>query len=239
VARARSTQADLPRLRDQAYETLRAQILSGELEAGSFISERQMVQALGMSKTPIRVAFERLARDGFVEILPQRGVRVRALSTEEIVEHYDLRIALETWVARGAAAAATADVLAALDARIAAQRTLQRRVRGKGRPAGAELSAYINEDAQFHAILAEAAGNAEIARVLDNQRERLGRVVAEHIRAHPAVLTSSIAEHVAIRDALAAGDGERAAAAMAAHLERGKASLLSAGDPQQARRVAR
>jgi DNA-binding GntR family transcriptional regulator len=220
--------APRPALKEQAFTSVRSLILNGELAAGSFISERQMVQRLGMSKTPIRVAFERLARDGFVDILPQRGVRVRAMTDKEVVDHYDLRIALETWVARRAAERCDSGAAAALDERIAAQVSLQRRVARAGRrPDPKDLTAYIDEDAQFHAILSGLAANAEVTRVLANQRERLARVIAQIILTTPALLTSSIAEHRAIREAVVDGDGDRAARAMAEHLERGKAALIA------------
>jgi DNA-binding GntR family transcriptional regulator len=221
--------APAPALKDQAFAALRALILNGDLEAGSFISERQMVKRLGMSKTPIRVAFERLARDGFVEILPQRGVRVRGLSDDEVIDHYDLRIALETWVVRRAAERRTPAAVAALEERIAAQERLRRKVgRAAKRTDAADVTTYIDEDAQFHATLATLAGNAEVERVLVNQRERLARIVAQHIRNDPPLLISSIAEHREILEGVAAGDGERAAQAMELHLERGKAALLKA-----------
>src|SRR5262245_31911852 len=96
-----------PKLKDQAYEQLRALVLSGELEPGDRISERQLVARLGMSKTPIRVALERLERDGFLEIVAQSGARLRQPGIQEIVDYYDFRIALETWIVRKAAATAT------------------------------------------------------------------------------------------------------------------------------------
>jgi DNA-binding GntR family transcriptional regulator len=216
-------------LKDQAYAALRGLILNSDLEAGSFISERQMVARLGMSKTPIRVAFERLAQDGFVEILPQRGVRVRELTSDEVADHYDLRIALETWVARRAAGRRAPEALAALEERIAAQERLRRKVgQTAKRTKPADVTTYIDEDAQFHATLAALAGNAETSRVLATQHERLAQIVARHIRGDPSVLASSIAEHREILDAVAAGDGARAAQAMEQHLERGKAGLLKA-----------
>jgi DNA-binding GntR family transcriptional regulator len=217
-----------PALKDQAFAHLRALILNGDLEAGTFISERQMVERLQMSKTPIRVAFERLEQDGFVEILPQRGVRVRGLSEQDVVDHYDLRIALETWVVRRAALLRTPGDIKALEQRIAAQERLRRKVdRSTGRTNARDVTAYSDEDAQFHAMLAALAGNREVTRILANQRERLAQIVARHIRDDPALLSTSIAEHGAIVDAVAAGDGERAARAVEQHLERGKAALLS------------
>ena len=67
-------------LKEQAYRQLLALLMSGELTPESSWSERSLAARLGMSKTPIRVALERLDRDGFIEILPQSGVRLRELT---------------------------------------------------------------------------------------------------------------------------------------------------------------
>ena len=63
-------------LKDQAYRTLKQMLLDGVYLPGTFLSERQLVDALGMSKTPIRTALERLEHDGFVSISPQQGIIV-------------------------------------------------------------------------------------------------------------------------------------------------------------------
>src|SRR5215218_510037 len=115
-------------LKEQAFQALRALILNGDLPAGSFISERQLVVQLEMSKTPIRVALERLERDGFVEILAQRGVRVRELTDAEIADHYELRGAVETWAVRRAAERRTPEDVAALRAHVAALEEIRARI---------------------------------------------------------------------------------------------------------------
>jgi DNA-binding GntR family transcriptional regulator len=215
-------------LKEQAYSAIREMILSGEVPAGSYVSERQMAARLEMSKTPIRVALERLAQDGFVEILPQRGVRVRALSVAEIVDHYDLRIALETWVVEAATAKATDADVAFMRARIGRQRAVRLQVEAETEADERDGTvSYVEEDAELHRELATLAGNREVLRVLELQRQRLARIVAELVHRRPSILDRSIAEHERIVDAVAAGDAADARQAIVDHLERGKQALIA------------
>src|SRR3954453_8796698 len=126
---AQATPEDRPLpLKEQAYQQLLDLLMSGELTPDAFWSERQLAARLGMSKTPIRVALERLDRDGFVEILPQRGVRLRELTEDEAVDHYDFRIALETWNVRRVAERVNARELRDLRRIVARQEKLLDRV---------------------------------------------------------------------------------------------------------------
>ena len=86
-------------------------ILSGELAAGEFIAERPLAARLGMSTTPVRSALQRLEVDGLLSISPQQGAVVRELSLREIAELYEIRAALEPFVARHIAGRLTLEVL--------------------------------------------------------------------------------------------------------------------------------
>src|SRR6516162_1995631 len=96
----RQTPAGGPRvlLRQRAYGELKELIQSGALPAGAFLSERQLVGRLGMSKTPIRAALQQLEGEGLVSVSPQQGILVRELSAREILELFDLRAAVEPFV---------------------------------------------------------------------------------------------------------------------------------------------
>lgn len=221
-------------LKDEAFNAVRALLLSGELAPGSFVSERQLVARLGMSKTPIRVAMERLARDGFVEILPQRGVRVRELDLREIVEHYELREALEVWTVRRVAERITDQQIGDLRTLVSRQRELRERVdAGPRRPDPMTATSYIELDAELHETLAEIAGNREVARVMSTLRQRISRVIADIILHNRPLLVSSIAEHQRIVNALAKRDADAAAEAMLKHLEMGKRQFLERATPEQ------
>src|SRR6185312_12097300 len=98
---------------DQAEAALRDQILSGHRAPGDRLNEVEIAAELGVSRGPLREAMQRLARDGLVVVQPHRGSYVRNLEPDEIVELYDVRIALECAAARLAAERRTdADVTA-------------------------------------------------------------------------------------------------------------------------------
>src|SRR4051812_34431946 len=140
-------------LKERAYQQLLDLLMSGELTPETPWSERQLAARLGMSKTPIRVALERLDRDGFVEIVPQSGVRLRELTETEAVDHYDFRIALESWVVRRAAEKITARDLRELRRIVARQQKL---LEPGGKP-DKIVASYFELDSAFHYSLSEIA----------------------------------------------------------------------------------
>ena len=89
-----------PLLRDRAYNELRALIVAGTLAPGSFLSERKLSDRLGMSKTPIKAALALLESEGFVLVSPQQGIVVREITAREVVDLFDVRIAVESYICR-------------------------------------------------------------------------------------------------------------------------------------------
>ena len=87
-------------LKRQAYDDLKRLILAGELPGGSVQSVRQLAARLQMSKTPVHAAIERLEAEGLVTLAPQQGVVIRELSVHDIVNHYEIRQAIEPFVMR-------------------------------------------------------------------------------------------------------------------------------------------
>src|SRR5262245_11966916 len=83
-------------MKEHAYADLKQRILSGTIAPGSILAERQLAADLGMSKTPVRAALERLEHEGFITVSPQQGILVRDLSIHEIADQYEIRVALET-----------------------------------------------------------------------------------------------------------------------------------------------
>jgi DNA-binding GntR family transcriptional regulator len=227
-SRAAKAPAEEPiRLKDAAYEQLRELVLSGQLGPDEWLSERRLVEALGMSKTPIRVALERLENEGFIEILPQRGVRLRALTDEEILDYYDFRIALEAWSVRRACATADEADVAALRAIVTHQLDLlPPEPRADERQV--DVLSYIEQDAALHDLLATIAGNGEVVRALRNGRDKLARVLSTILLRNPGWLRSTTGEHVRIVDAVARGEADAAEREITAHLEAGKLFLRGA-----------
>src|SRR5215831_11136302 len=87
-------------LKERAYDAIKKGILREDFPPGSFLAERQLASQLGMSKTPVRAALERLELEGFITVSPQQGIIVRELSVHEIADQYEIRAALEGYVLR-------------------------------------------------------------------------------------------------------------------------------------------
>jgi DNA-binding GntR family transcriptional regulator len=205
-------------LKDVALEQLKRLILDGTLAPGRFVSERELTGILHMSKTPIRAALERLALEGFVHVSPQRGIMVLEMSLQEIVDHYDLRLALETFVVARLAGRLDDEQREVLRDHLRRQATCVH---------DGDAAAYIAADGDFHHQLCVFDGNQQIVDVMRLQREKLSRVGTQISRRDPGRMRVSAAEHAAIVAAIEAGDAELAAARAAEHLENGKRFLVA------------
>lgn len=205
-------------LKERAYDRIKQRLLDDDYPPGSFLSERQLAEALGMSKTPVKAALERLESEGFIAVSPQQGIVVRELSVGEIADQYEIRVALESYTLRTLAGRLGPAEAARVKANLAAQAKL----RGTGDVAG-----WVELDADFHNLFAELLGNREIVRVMRQLREKMRRVVTQVFRLCPARMETSYEEHAKIAAAALGGDGGRAAELVVRHLELGKGLILS------------
>ena len=205
-------------LKDRAYAEIKARILDGRLRPGTFLVEGGLAEALGMSKTPVRAAVGRLETEGFVTVSPQQGIVVRQISLEEIIDNFDIRLALETFVVQRLAGRITPEQERELAANLEAQRRCAeaRDVRG-----------HVQLDARFHLLLCDYAGNREIRRVMARQRDKLHLIIFRVLQQDPARMHASTDEHAALFEALRKGDVDAAVERMRAHLEYGKRSLVT------------
>ena len=85
-------------VRDQLYEHLREQIGLGKMVPGNIVNTKQLMKDLNVSQTPLREAFLKLQADGFVTVLPQRGVKINVLTWKDIKEIYEIIGGLESRV---------------------------------------------------------------------------------------------------------------------------------------------
>src|SRR5215472_5556087 len=129
-------------LKDRAYEMIKRRLLNNDYPPGSFLSERQLAESLGMSKTPVKGALERLEAEGFITVSPQQGIVVRELSVREIADQYEIRSVLESYALRTLAGQLTPEQAARVQANLEAQL----RLRGSG-----EVARGVELDAAFHA----------------------------------------------------------------------------------------
>jgi DNA-binding GntR family transcriptional regulator len=205
-------------LKERAYERIKDRLLNNHYPPGSFLSERQLAEHLGMSKTPVKAALERLEAEGFISVSPQQGIVVRELSIHEIADLYEIRAALESYTLRAVAGRLKPEQAS----RVRANLQAYARLRGSG-----DVARGVELDAAFHTQFVEFLGNGEILRVIVQLREKMQRVVTQVFRLCPARIDTSYDEHAAIAAAVIDGNGSRAAEMIVRHLELGKRLILS------------
>ncbi|MET8831348.1 GntR family transcriptional regulator [Streptomyces sp. NPDC004610] len=193
--------------RQKAYAYLKETVLTDPEIQGVFLSEQEIADRIGVSRTPIREALL-LAAEELVELVPKRGARVAPLTGREISELMELRGIVERYAARQMIAEGRAPV-AELRELLDRQRHLT----------GAEQAReFIAVDHLFHASMVAAVGNGLLARHYDGLRSRQVRAGVTALFAQQGRQEAVLVEHLAILEAIVAGDPEGACAAIDAHL---------------------
>jgi DNA-binding GntR family transcriptional regulator len=205
-------------LKARAYSELRTLIQTGALTPESVVSERQLAERLGMSKTPIRAALEHLETQGLVTVTPQKGIVVRDLSAREIAELFDVRTAVEPFVAGQLARTA---LTGAQRESLRANLSEQRRVAEAG-----DALAATQWDVAFHRLLAGILDNREIAIWLERCFDRLHRSILRVNRLVTGRLHKSCDDHEGIAGAILGGRSDEATRLMREHLAFGRNFLL-------------
>ena len=186
---------------DLAYGKIKDRILKNSYKAGQQVLEQDLAQRLGMSRTPVREALIRLEREGLVEILPRRGMRVLPISPDDMREIYEVLTVLE---ARAAARLAERRPAAAeISALIQAADDMDRSL------AQDDLRGWAAADQKFHRKLLELSGNkrlAAMAATVADQVQR-ARMATLHLRPRPR---QSNKDHRAVLQAILKGDAQKA-----------------------------
>lgn len=208
---------------DRAYAALRTGVLDGRYSFGERLGEIEVAAELGTSRTPVREALRRLGSEGLVELLPNRGARVRTWTAQDLEETYELRAVLEGLGARRAAGLVGSDVVDELaglaDEMVGVDPSLGHR------PAG-DFADLATLNSRFHSLIVEAAGSAQLAATLVGL-VRLPLVMRTYRRYTAQALARSHAHHHEIVDALRAGDGAWAESVMRSHVLAARAVLLA------------
>ena len=204
---------------DRAYAFVKRQIVSGEYDGGTLISEGEVSAAVGVSRTPVREAFLRLAAEGMLRLFPKRGALVVPVSAAEIREVLDARLVLEEHAARSAISAGRHQELAA------ALRAILAKHDDDESPRDAARSTEI--DQQFHGTIVDAAGNRLLTRFYAALRDRQLRMGAAALLRDPGRYNAILGEHAAIADLIDRGDADAVASELARHLAATKAALAA------------
>ena len=159
-------------LRQQAYQLLRERLASGDLAAGTQLSEPDLAKQFGMSRTPVREALRQLENEGLLDYAPRFGAMVRVPERDELGEMYTLREALESYAAAEAAQKIGGSDLERLASTFQQMCEIADTFRESGDAAldGSPLRDFIQADVTFHKIIIAAAGNRYMSKILDDTR---------------------------------------------------------------------
>jgi DNA-binding GntR family transcriptional regulator len=190
-------------LADKAYHAIRDLIVSLELAPGTVIDERELIERLGIGRTPVREALRRLAQERLVEVYPRRGMFVTGVDVRDLARISEVRAVLEPEAARLAAARATddeRDELAGLGDQI---------------KRGADL---MGLDERIHRAVYAAAHNDLLEKTLGEYYVLALRIWMIALdRAQD--LEDAVEAHRDLIQAIVVGNGDRAARVMRAHVE--------------------
>lgn len=205
-----------PSLGEQAFAQIRRMIVRLELAPGAVIREEELQRALGLGRTPIREALQRLVRDQFVKVIPRRGMYVSPIDVGELALLYETRAILEPYVTRLACTRGT-------DAHWQEMRAELDLAHRRGVPA----TELMEHDRRCHEIVWAAADNRFLTDTLDMlyaQSDRLWHMYLADVDD----MEHALEEHSVILDALQAHDSDLAAELVEAHIRAFDAQIRTA-----------
>jgi DNA-binding GntR family transcriptional regulator len=193
---------------ERVERALRAAIVGLDFAPGEFIDKGAVCGRLGVSRFPVSEALGRLAAEGLVEVLPQRGTRAARIRLNEVREAMMIRRALEAMVAETAALRLPSEAVAELKDNLEAQAAAA---------AEGDRSRFHALDLAFHEILVTRLDLPRVAAVIEASRANIDRV--RRLLASPRRHALTLKEHRALFAAIKARDPVRARLAMEAHLD--------------------
>jgi len=201
-------------LKDDIFDVLHDKIVSGKFKPGQWLRQDDIATQLGVSMTPVREAFDLLVSAGLAERVAYRGVRVREISTKDIVEAYGLRLYLEVMIAEEAARKITPEQVAGLERTIAEM---------KKHDDLKDVSIQRKLSREFHSAIADVTNNDLLIKLYGVVSNAFPDwLLYEALFRYPEILqdsmTSMHTEHITIVDALKRRDGLKAALKSVEHV---------------------
>jgi len=203
---------------ERAYGHTKARVLDGTYAGGSLITEGEISEAVGVSRTPVREAFLRLQAEGLLRLYPKRGALVVPVSPGEIADVMETRGMIERFaVEKIVASGDHREVGARLQEALGQQRRLRK-----------SPESFNEADREFHGLIVAATGNQVITDLYAALRDRQVRMVLTTLRRDPHRIDQILEEHTALADAIANGDHDAACRCLTDHLH-GTEQALRAG----------
>ncbi len=205
---------------DNVYQTLRAHIINQTFAPGERLQVDDLAQQLGVSRTPVKDALNLLAAEGLVRISPRRSTYVAELTIEEVLETYEVRLALELAAGERLVRTVTPELLAQLEAACLAVEAATQSLDN--------VEEHLRKNFDFHELFVELSGNRKLLEIYRSLHAMI-QIARIHYRASSNWyhrLDKERNEHRAIMDALGARDRTALMAAITTHMQRAQQSLV-------------
>jgi GntR family transcriptional regulator, rspAB operon transcriptional repressor len=203
-------------LKDRAYQNIKFQIIRGNLRPGTRLLEEELAKAMSISRAPIREAFNKLEKEGFVTILPRKGAAVSNVTTEIIEDIFEIRETLELLAVKKSLGKIFIDELEKVGDNF-------KEFINKSENAENRIQ-YLVLDKIFHDLLSQNCGNKKLIELLANLQEQIHWL--RNISLKRTTFSGSVREHLAIIEALKGNDKKLITKTLLQHLERAKESSL-------------
>ena len=202
-------QTERPTVADQVFDELQRRILRLELPPRTRLSEAEVARQMGVSRQPVREAFKRLAKLGFLRIRPQSSTMVSLISEQAVLRARFIRTALEAHTCRTACATLTPAGLGRLSDLISRQ---------KAAITAGDRDLFHALDDQFHRQICVEAGAGYVWDLIHDSKSHMDRIRMLSLNTSSQKLAFD--EHVALLAAISAGKPDAAAAEITKHLDR-------------------
>ena len=202
----------------RVYELVKRRIVANEFLSGSKLVEDGLAKELGVSRTPVREALNRLTQDGLVTVSPGRGAFVATFSFEDMVQLLEIREALEGMAARLASSRITKKTLNKLRELLEA---------GMRERESSGDTGYLAADREFHEAIALACGNRHLSHLMRSLRDRIQMLRYRSVIL-PGRARRSFQEHLQIIEALNRRDPDLAEERIRTHIRNVQNDLRAA-----------
>lgn len=209
-------ESDSRLLSEVAYDRLQDALQHSDLQPGDPLSETRISKALGISRTPVREALQKLAKEGLVQIIPGRAITVAAPSIQEVLEVVHIRELLEPELVRLAAETLPSEAL----------ETIQKSVREMEQAAETgNRSAWSRADAAFHETLSNNCPNQLLGQLVLQARNRVHHTSVDD-QTTDARITECTIEHKQVVEAICNRDSKAAEQLMQEHIRKLRQSMF-------------
>ncbi|NMN01667.1 GntR family transcriptional regulator [Bifidobacterium panos] len=202
--------------RDIAYDYLRKQIVFCKLKPGDLLDEKQITEQLGISRTPVREAINKLAEENLLTIFPRKGITVSQISLRDLQDMIESRLLVEPYLLQQTFVRLDTDSL----------QEFRNKVKERGTGSGTDMDSIEDDfDFSFHMYFAKKANNQYLESLMStllalSQRTRI------FLPWSPDRVTASANEHLAIIDCALNGDQEGAIDAIRTHLSHSREGYM-------------